>query len=71
MNEEGEAGPIPAERRKALLARAPGFVGLPAKFLEKLAASLREEQYSAGRAVVTEGEIGDRLSLKKKSLRTP
>ena len=63
MNEEGEVGAIPAERRKELLARIPGFADLPSALLEELAASLREEQYSAGRAVVTEGEIGDRLYL--------
>jgi len=71
MNEEGDAGPHSAERRQELLARIPGFAGWPPDFLEELAASLREEQYSSGRAVVTEGEIGGRLYLKKKSLRTP
>ena len=63
MNEAGEAGVIPSERRKELLARIPGFADLPAELLEELAASLREESYPPGRAVVTEGEIGDRLYL--------
>ena len=63
MNEEGEAGVIPSERRRELLARIPGFADLPAELLEELAASLREESYPPGRAVVTEGEIGDRLYL--------
>jgi CRP-like cAMP-binding protein len=63
MNEEGEAGVIPSERWKELLARIPGFADLPVELLEELAASLREEQYPADRAVVTEGEIGDRLYL--------
>ena len=63
MNEESGVGVIPLERRKELLARVPGLAGLPAELLGELAASLLEEQSSRGRAVVTEGEIGDRLFL--------
>ena len=63
MNEAGEAGVIPPERRQELLARIPGFADLPAELLKELAAGLREEQYPSGRPVVTEGEIGDRLYL--------
>ena len=70
MNEAGAAGPIPAERRKALLARAPGFVGLPAKFLEKLAASLREEHHPRGRAGAAEALLTVKY-LKKKPLHPP
>ena len=36
---------------------------MPAELLEELAASLREEQFPAGRAVVAEGQIGDCLYL--------
>jgi len=63
MNEENEAGSIPSARRKELLARIPSFAELPAELLEELAASLCEEQYPPGQAIVTEGELGDCLYL--------
>ncbi len=63
MNEDGGAGLIPSERRQALLARIPGFAGLPAELSAELAASLRKESFPQGRVVVAEGEIGDRLYL--------
>ena len=52
-----------SDERLALLRGVPHFAPLPTALLQKLAALLREERYSAGSVVVAEGESGDRLYL--------
>ncbi|MBA2619480.1 MAG: cyclic nucleotide-binding domain-containing protein, partial [Rubrobacter sp.] len=56
-------GNVGNSERRALLKGVPAFSRLPEAALEELAGLLREERFSAGGVVVTEGESGDRLYL--------
>lgn len=63
MKPHAHPNPVPIDRRKQLLRGISGFDGLPDAMLTELAEALREENFSAGAVVVTEGEVGERLFL--------
>lgn len=56
-------GEVPLSRRKELLRGIAGFSAIPDPLINELAASLREEHFPAGAAIVAEGQVGDRLFL--------
>jgi CRP-like cAMP-binding protein len=54
---------VPTVRRKQLLQGIAGFGSFSSPVLDELVESLSEEHFAVGAAIVTEGELGDRLYL--------